>query len=168
MDKCCVSVRLCSLNLAYQLFSSFPNTNMSPYSSTLTMKIRIWISPCPVFTGPSIKFDWVWPTLTKLWPRLSLNQPFDWDHNLLKLTFHYTLRNQRLDFKSKDGARWTYVVYLNGFVLLIWPSNCSQISPTPICHNTLKSQWSRFEYKFHKSSGLGTIYYVWPGLTNFN
>ena len=73
MDICCVPVWLCSLNLTILLFSNFTNTNMSPCFSILMIKIRIWISPGPVFTGPSIKFDWVWPTLTKLWVPLSLN-----------------------------------------------------------------------------------------------
>ena len=57
MDICCVPVWLCFLNLTIQLFSNFTNTYMSPYSSIPMIKIRIWIAPSPMFTGPSIKFD---------------------------------------------------------------------------------------------------------------
>ena len=123
-----VPLWLCSLNLIIQLFSNFTNTNMSSYALIPMIKIQIWISKSLVVSGPSIKFDWVWSTLTKLWPRFSIN-PVDCDHNLLELSFYYTLRIQRLNFKSKDGAWWTYIMYLYGYVLSILSSNCSQISP---------------------------------------
>ena len=139
MDMCCVSVWLCSLNLTIQLVSNFTNTNMLPYSSILTIKIWIWSSPSLVVTGPSIKFNRVWPTLIKLDHAFLYIQPFDCYHNLLELSFHFTLWIQRLDFKSKDGVWWIYVMYLYGYVLSIWSSNCPQISPRPICHHTLQS-----------------------------
>ena len=77
MDMCCVPLRQCSLNLTIQLFSNFTNTNMSPFFSIPMIKIRIWISQSLAVSGPSIKFDRVWPTLTKLWSYLSLN-PTTW------------------------------------------------------------------------------------------
>ena len=74
MDIYYVPLWLCSLNLIIQLFSNFTNTNMSAYFSIPMINIRIGISQSLVVSGPSIKYDWVWPTLTKLWLRLSLNQ----------------------------------------------------------------------------------------------
>ena len=76
-------------------------------------------------------------------------QPFDHDQNFLELSFHYTFWNKSLNFKSKDGAWWTYVVCLYGVVFLICPSICSRISPTRICHHTLQYEWSRFDNEFH-------------------
>ena len=73
MDICYVPLWLCLLNLIIQFFSNFTNTNMSPYFSIPMMKIWIWLSQSLVVSGSSIKFDRVWPTLTKHWPRLSLN-----------------------------------------------------------------------------------------------
>ena len=102
--------------LTIQLVSNFTNSNMSPYSSILMIKIWIWVSPSPVVSGPSIKFDQIWLILTKLWPHLSLNPTFNCDHNLPKWTFHYTFQIPRLDFKSKNGTWWTCVVYLYGYI----------------------------------------------------
>ena len=73
MHICYVPLWLCLLNLIVQLFSNFTITYMSPHFSIPVNKIRIWISPSLVVSGPSIKFKRVWPTLTKLWPRLSQN-----------------------------------------------------------------------------------------------
>ena len=77
MGICYVPLWLCLFNLIIQLFSNFTNTNMSPYFSIQMIKIRIWISQSLIVLGPSIKFDRVWPTLTKIWPCLSLN-PTTW------------------------------------------------------------------------------------------
>ena len=73
IDICYVTFWLCSLNLIIQLSSNFRKTYMSPYSSILMIKIRIWLSQSLAVSGPSIKFDQVWPTLTIFWLRLSLN-----------------------------------------------------------------------------------------------
>ena len=146
MDIYYVPLWLWSLNTIIQLCSNFTNTNMSSYYSILINKIQIWVAKSLLVSGPSIKFVRVRPTSTDhAFPQIV---PFDCDHHLLELSFHFTLWIQRLDFKSKDDAWWTYVMYLYGYVLSIWSSNCSKISPTPICYRTLQSQWSRFKYEF--------------------
>ena len=144
---CCVPVWLCFLNLTIQLVSNFTNTNMSPYFSIPMIKVWIWFSLSLVVLEPSIKFDQLWLNFDRDFLQIQL---FNCDHNLLELTFHYILRIQWLNFKTKDDAWWTYVVYWYDYVLLIWSFNWSQISPTPICYHTLQSQWSRFEYEFHQ------------------
>ena len=65
--------------------------------------------------------------------------------------FIYFLIKIALNWINKFAeAWWTYVMYFYGYVYSIWSSNCSSISPTPICHQTFQYQWSRFEYEFHK------------------
>ena len=76
MDICYVHFCLCLVNLIIQLFSNFPNTNMSPYFSIPMIRIRIWILQSLVVSGPFLKFD-IWPTLSKLLLYLSLN-PTNW------------------------------------------------------------------------------------------
>ena len=136
-----------SLNLTIQLVSSFTNTSMSPYSSILLIKIWIWISQSPMISGPSIKFDRVWSTLTA---------PFS-KFNRLIVTIIYQSEPFITLFKSNGYIsnlrmarnRHMLCIYMVMYILLIWPSNWSQILLTPICHHTLQSYWSRFEYEFH-------------------
>ena len=148
----CTCMPVCSLNLTIHLVLNFTNTNMSPYFSISRIKIWIWISSSLVVSGPSIKFDWVWPTLTELWPRLCLN-PTVWE-----LTFLYTLQIKRIYFKSKYGC--------DGNVLCTCTTMLSQ------SNHLIGLKFHQHQYvtilfnsndldlnmNFTKSSGLGTMY----------
>ena len=100
-------------------------------------------------------FDQLWLNFERAFHYI---QPFDCDSNLLELTIHYTLWNQKLDFKSKDGVWWTYVVCLYGFVSSIWPSNFSQIHQHQYVTILFNPNDQDLNMNFTKSSGLRTIY----------